>query len=563
MKKKRKNNINKYNLGGMPQLIPFNQTSAYQQLNVPMQNPISSGQQLQSPVQQMGANAGGGGLSNIAEGVGQLAGMVTGPSTATTKGEAVQQSIQNVIGGTATGAKMGAAFGPVGAIVGGAVGLAAGLTGKKGKVTASENYYEDPTMTLGTGIRGAIGNRKLRRKNEELKTLAAQHRIGATTGAFAQQKFLEDYDQDIQTMSYGGQIPTNLAYVDDGEVISTPEGDILHVPEEGKPTDSNLVELPVGSKILSDKLKVPGTKKTFAQMGKKMMSKKKTKGNDVYAQNSAKLNQMNDQIIHDKLFEMQESIKVNKKTKNGIQAAANGDIITRSGRIGDETIPYNDVINTTNNTVSDTKTTPIRNGYDWKGLLGDIASNISRLSPIFSNLMTRPESFDAVHNPYANPIMYTMAGRKFDISPAQRAIRENRAVSNYNAAQYNPTTGANLAYRLQSQIAANKAISDLYSQKSNIDNQYKGDYANTLNNLGQQFVSARNLAIDQNARSRAAAGNINRTELSQLSNYAQNKELMRNQRNRDIAMLDAYAPFLESVYKSGDYSNLMKQFRKG
>nr|DAU41448.1 MAG TPA: hypothetical protein [Bacteriophage sp.] len=38
---------------------------------------------------------------------------------------------------------------------------------------------------------------------------------------------------------------------------------------------------------------------------------------------------------------------------------------------------------------------------------------------------------------------------------------------------------------------------------------------------------------------------------------------MRNQRNRDIAMLEAYSPFLEAAYKSGDYINLMKKFKKG
>jgi hypothetical protein len=85
-----------------------------------------------------------------------------------------------------------------------------------------------------------------------------------------------------------------MAYVDDGELINTPQGHILEVPEEGKPTDSNLVNLPEGSRVLSDTLKVPGSKETFAQMGKRLMSKQKTKGKDKYAENSAMLNEMND-----------------------------------------------------------------------------------------------------------------------------------------------------------------------------------------------------------------------------------------------------------------------------
>ena len=644
--------------------------------------------------------------SDIIGGVTNMASMLAGPSTATTKGEAVQQSIQNVIGGAATGAQMGSVAGPVGAIVGGAAGLATGLVGKKGKISGG-GFYEDPTLTLGTGIRGAIGNKGLKRRYEAAKTLAGQHRIGASIGAQAQQEWDEDYDQNVYTMEYGGQIPSSMAYVDDGELINTPQGQILEVPEEGKPTDSNLVNLPEGSRVLSDTLKVPGSKETFAQMGKRLMSKQKTKGKDKYAENSAMLNEINDQAIHDELFTIQEITKNKRsKVKNGIQAAADGDIITRNGRewirdsktgnyipykgqsvggiydiqpnvnidklvsgysfgnnlptfeanninfsnnsikknvwpstpsitpsqqntakrisvstpvattynmataipdtkklsstskkpiispainkvvarsiepitnnldlssetisrVEDEAIPYEPIISTVvnnQNKKANNNENPPKDKNDWRKILGDITSNISQIAPIFSNLMTSPENFEAVYNPYADNIIRTMSGRKFDIAPAKRAIRENRAISNYNASQYNPTTGANLAYRLQSQIAADKAISDLYSQKNNIDNQYKSDYANTLNNLGQQFVGSRNLSIDQNARSRASSRNINRAGLSQLSNYFQNKELMRNQRNRDIAMLEAYSPFLEAAYKSGDYINLMKKFKKG
>ena len=514
--------------------------------------------------------------SDIMGGVTNIASMLAGPSTATTKGEAVQQSIQNVIGGAATGAQMGSVAGPVGAIVGGAAGLATGLVGKKGKISGG-GFYEDPTLTLGTGIRGAISNKGLKRRYEAAKTLAGQHRIGASIGAQAQQEWDEDYDQNIYTMEFGGQIPSSMAYVDDGELINTPQGQILEVPEEGKPTDSNLVNLPEGSRVLSDTLKVPGSKETFAQMGKRLMSKQKTKGKDKYAENSAMLNEMNDQAIHDELFAIQEITKNKRsKVKNGIQAAADGDIITAANngkyvKVADSGewrggVPYETLVSTTvnnqNKKDNNNENNP-KDKNDWRKILGDITSNISQIAPIFSNLMASPENFEAVYNPYADNIIRTMSGRKFDIAPAKRAIRENRAISNYNASQYNPTTGANLAYRLQSQIAADKAISDLYSQKNNIDNQYKSYYANTLNNLGQQFVGSRNLSIDQNARSRDSSRNINRAGLSQLSNYFQNKELMRKQRNRDIAMLEAHAPLLEAAYKSEDYINLMKQFRRG
>lgn len=715
MKRKSKKIKRFVNGGYNPQQLKlgaFGQTDTYSKLVNPQIQQLQ--QQINSPLQSPLSGNGGSSISNIAgginkaaniaQGLGSMINMVSGESTATTKGEAVSQSIQNVVGGAATGAKMGSAFGPVGAIVGGVAGLGVGLVGKKGKVT-EQGFYEDPTMTLGTGIRGARQNKELRREYERLKVKAANHRIGAQAGSLVDQEIAETYDQDVQTMAYGGQIPTSLAYVDDGELISTPDGNMLEVPEKGRPTDSNLVDLPEGSRILSDTLKVPGTKETFAQMGKRMMSKKKSKAKDIYAQNAEKLNKMNDQIIHDKLFSIQEGIKKVKgntsKFKDGgsvITANNKGKLVQIADRLyrpfnywedvydkqlysPEQTQSANKQINTSSttrvptntqslgykpstlnemvssadkavntgewrggtpywllsstgysapaatksntnvntpttrsinkkrSTTAATKSTdsglPLLNNeldlssesvdrlsndeyipvsatrsvtgsniepintykqtpgsIDWLGAIGDVTSNIAQLAPVFSNLNAKSESFDSVHNPYSQAIMKQMAGRRYDISPAERAIRENRAVSNYNAAQYNPTTGANMAYRLQSQIAANKAISDLYSYKNNADNQYRAEYANTMNNLGQQFAQARNLAIDYNARSRATARNIKRAGLAQLSQFAQNKELMRNQKSRDMAMLDLYGPFLEAGYDSKTLNKVLSQFRK-
>lgn len=716
MKRKSKKIKRFVNGGYNPQQLKlgaFGQTDTYSKLVNPQIQQLQ--QQINSPLQSPLSGNGGSGISNIAGGInkaaniaqelGSMINMVSGESTATTKGEAVSQSIQNVVGGAATGAKMGSAFGPVGAIVGGVAGLGVGLIGKKGKVT-EQGFYEDPTMTLGTGIRGARQNKGLRREYERLKVKAANHRIGAQTGSLVDQEIAETYDQDVQTMAYGGQIPTSLAYVDDGELISTPDGNMLEVPEKGRPTDSNLVDLPEGSRILSDTLKVPGTKETFAQMGKRMMSKKKSKAKDIYAQNAEKLNKMNDQIIHDKLFSIQEGIKkvkndtnkfkdggssiitannkgklvqiadrlyrpfnywedvydkqqytprqaqpVTANTSEQINTGSTTKVPTNTQSFGYKPSTLNEMvssadkavntgewrggtpywllsstgysapvatksnanvstlatrsINKKRSTTAATKSTdsglPLLNNeldlssesmdrlnndeyipvsttrsvtgsnvepintykqtpdsIDWLGAI----SNIAQLAPVFSNLNAKSESFDSVHNPYSQAIMKQMAGRRYDISPAERAIRENRAVSNYNAAQYNPTTGANMAYRLQSQIAANKAISDLYSYKNNADNQYRAEYANTMNNLGQQFAQARNLAIDYNARSRATARNIKRAGLAQLSQFAQNKELMRNQKSRDMAMLDLYGPFLEAGYDSKTLNKVLSQFRK-
>lgn len=727
---KKKNKINKYQMGG----YNFNSDyikSRYQNITSNPLQPISPAMSAQVPQKLSGdpiqiqpynpstspnimGVAGG-----MIGGAGDMLTLVGGNSNASTGGEAAKESVQSVFKGAATGAKMGAALGPVGAVVGGIGGAVVGSIGKSGKVQVN-GFYEDPTLTLGTGFKGAVQNKGLREKYRREKERVSGNRFALQNSALLNADWNETYDQSVDTMAYGGTT-SSLAYVDDGELINTPDGNILEVPEEGKPTDSNLVNIPEGSRILSDTLKVPGSKETFAQMGKRMMSKKKSKGKDKYAENSAKLNQMNDQMIHDQLFNLQESIKSSKNksidkfkdggTKRGFRYRDNsgkeydyqiGDTFDYKGRkykvtdrnsavplgdkysgfnanmnpdniltslyqteglpinlpnvdasasaiaanriarrprakmvdtvnneldlsnetidrLGTERIPTSysasptrkrtvssstavpatrstrtnvtttdlplidnaldlsteqpsrlgqETIYTTPSTVStevpeagSTRSPRIRNSFDWRKL-GQGLTDLAALTSVLSNLGTTAESFDTVYNPYSSQILSTMAGRKYDITPARRAIRENRAISNYNASQSNTNTGASMAYRLQSQVAADKAIADLYSQKSNIENQYKGEYANTLNDLGQQFVSARNMSTDLNARSRAAAKNINREALSQISNYAQNRRLMNNQKYRDMAMLDAYAPFLESIYKTEDYSNLMSKFRR-
>lgn len=544
-------------------------------------------------------------------------------SNATTGGQAAAQSVSDIASGAATGFQVA---GPIGAAVGAGIGLI-GRSGEEARMTSFTDYDEG---SLGSGLIGAFGNRKLRRKRAAIKKNAYSNRAAVQGTNYLQSEAYDDMiGMNTDTMANGGT-SSSLAYVDDGELIQTPDGSISKVPENNNPTDSNLVSLPEGSRVLSDKLKVPGRKETFAQLGEKMMAKKKSKYNDRFAENAAKLNEMNNNMIHDQLFAMQESVKQSKgikpKTKQ-IQAAALGDEIkpglgdrivdaiynpnrkwgasvqwgtgnnqwyhvpvnpsntqtTSTGLIdeGKPELPFTwydaptveSVYDTDYDTVESPSATPNDISYretraDRRNKLfdkvGSALSGIASLTPIMSNLFTgRPETVDAVYNPYATSISNTMRRRRYDISPAIEDLNRNRATSNYNAGQINTSTGANLAYRLQSAVNTDRAIASLRSQESNVNNQYLGDYANTMNSLGQQWVNATNMANEANAQNRATARNIRRAGLSQLSQWAQNRELMRNQEARDNAMLAMYAPFLQSGYTADTIRQFNKWLRKG
>lgn len=579
-------------------------------------------------------------------------------SNATTGGQAAAQSVSDIASGAATGFQVA---GPIGAAVGAGIGLI-GRSGEEARMTSFTDYDEG---SLGSGLIGAFGNRKLRRKRAAIKKNAYSNRAAVQGTNYLQSEAYEDMiGMNTDTMANGGT-SSSLAYVDDGELIQTPDGSISKVPENNKPTDSNLVSLPEGSRVLSDKLKVPGRKETFAQLGEKMMAKKKSKYNDRFAENAAKLNEMNNNMIHDQLFAMQESVKQSKgikpKTKQ-IQAAALGDEIkpglgdrivdaiynpnrkwgagvqwgtgnnqwyhvpvnpnntqptsttatvststptrrrkatstsTNTGLIdeGKPELPFTwygtvnplkpkhpELLTATNDEMAGlgdaltsqadkvttlpksnaySKPEPDNNKFNWGSALSGIAS----LTPIMSNLFTgRPETVDAVYNPYATSISNAMRRRRYDISPAIEDLNRNRATSNYNASQINTNTGANLAYRLQSAVNTDRAIASLRSQESNVNNQYLGDYANTMNSLGQQWVNATNMANEANAQNRATARNIRRAGLSQLSQWAQNRELMSNQEARDNAMLAMFAPFLQSGYTADTIRQFNKWLRKG
>lgn len=616
------------------------------------------------------ANTNIGNISEIAQAIPGAINTLTSPfqtSTATTGGEATMQSLTGIAEGAGSGAQLGMTIGgPVGGLVGGIAGAAVGLIGKKGKAAEMTSFTDFDEGTLGTGLRGAFRNKKLRKRRAAIRLNAFQNREAVAGTERLANEFNEDNTEfDTDVFEYGGRVPSSLAYVDDGELIQTPDGAVSKVPEQGQPTDSNLVNLPEGSRILSNTLKVPGTNKTFAELGDKVMTRKKSKGKDIYAQNANMLNEMNNKLMHDKLFAMQESIKAKKGIKNKtkeLESFARGGDNTPAGynaagfmidprfageismgvsaptpRVrdtwgikGDVTAPWDNYgrvsevnagtlpevtitapkrtkfsssqtiskkatprvaksvvapeimsdLNTIDEIVPEVSATPqdIRtrsimptigtnpttvntpevNSPNWVDAISDFAT----LAPIMSNLFTgNPESVQANYNPYASAIVNTMGRRRYNINPLLRDIEQNRDVANYSASQQMTNTGHNMAFRLQNAIQANKAKAAARATESNVNNQYKGEYANAMNDLGKQWVNATNLTSDLNAQNRASARNIRRAGLSQLSQFAQNKSLMRNQSKRDKAMLELYKPFLQAGFTSDAIKNWSKYLR--
>lgn len=636
-------------------------------------------------------------LSNYLGGANVFGSAISGLSEEGSTGDVAGSTIGSAASLAGAGLTVG---GPIGAAVGGGLGLVSGLIGS---------------------IKRKKQMQALRRRKETLN----KTKIGMNAAAETEGEYWDDNDL-AYTFENGGILP-DLAYLDNNEVVRDDYGNIVQVPNTQPGTDNHLVDASTLESVLSDKIKRPGTNRTFAKEGQ-ILSKmtKPSKGKDIFAENTNRLNKINANKAYNKLLAEQEAVKAAKGVKpkvKGIPAYADGkgkksflntpivellsdlnfnifnrenedisgaeavvrgvpygrhesalnqpiskllshsnynkaaarntainlgspttgtwfaplqtaaatpqgvDAITYANdepisvdtpvqptitqpvvtntytsasnrqvtktpsttgsvttkqttkpnitktttqRLSEPTIPlvntsmtidWDDVVTPVNIPASADEATKKRalskpkNGYspDWLSLAPTVYNTLQSLRG--------PEEEPLVLNPYAGAVRSTMARRRMNIEPARLANSRSRAISNYNLANINANTGANLAARTQAAVDEYASNANMYATKQNADNAYLGEYANTLNNLGQQFVQSENMYNDLNARNRAAARNFGATATSQLGKWSQVNRQMQNQYNRDQMTLPFLADFLSQGFTKEQVDNLLTRTR--
>lgn len=531
----------------------------------------------------------------VTQGIGAVGSMI-GNATSGKKPTAA-----GVIGGIGSGAAMGASIGgPWGAVIGGAIGGITSSIGSGGSVNEQTGEYELPS-----GIAGLFGHSKSYIRNK-----AGRIKNGIQARQMSEQVAADYYQENgyIElSLSKGGVVPSTVAYLDDGEMLRTPDGTIGSIPEEGKPTDSNLLNVPVGTQVLSDKIKVPGTNKTFAEMGKKLMKKSNKKANNIYAENSQMLNERNNQIAYQALLDQQEALK-SKQIKKNTAAYADGTkgikpygynknmsdfkyyVDSRSNqnngprhipssevasRLG---IPYNinapignvDTANARSskyfNYTGNPGQLPVGNIYgtnskkpktpsdnNWLDLIDNIAALAGPIGNIFSGSPERVETY--TYDPVYGPTDY-------NIDPILKEATLSDRIARYNMANINHNTGANMAFGLQSAVNRNKAIANAYATKNNAENQMAFNNAQIANQWGQQYANARHLASVEQAQNDAAARNIRRKGFGDLSTRIQQISRDKRLTKRDSAVLEAMLPYLEYGMTSDQLTKLYNNLKR-
>lgn len=241
----------------------------------------------------------------------------------------------STLGGAAKGASVGSAILPgIGTAVGGVVGGVGNLV-------------------------SSIFRKNAINKQKRIKANAKEIEMGKGNAATLEQKYWDD-NSLAYTFENGGILP-DLAYVDNNEVIRDDFGNIEQVPNSKPGTDNHLIDASNLESVLSDRIKRPGTNRTFAQEGEKLTKMtKKSKGNDIFAKNTDMLNKRNANAMYEQLLTEQEAVKAKKGIKpkvKGIPAYADGkgDWTRRLGKSianwGDQAMNYLNGINWTENLV--------------------------------------------------------------------------------------------------------------------------------------------------------------------------------------------------------------------
>ena len=507
-----------------------------------------------------------------------------------------------VIGGIGSGAAMGASIGgPWGAVIGGAIGGITSSIGSGGSVNEQTGEYELPS-----GIAGLFGHSKsyIRNKAGRIKNGIQARQMSEQIAA----DYYQENGYNELSLSKGGVVPSTMAYLDDGEMLRTPDGTIGSIPEEGKPTDSNLLNVPVRTQVLSDKIKVPGTNKTFAEMGKKLMKKSNKKANNIYAENSQMLNERNNQIAYQVLLDQQEALKNSKINKKNTAAYADGTkgikpygynknmsdfkyyVDSRSNQSsGPRPIPSSEVasrlgipyninapignVDTANarsskyfNYTGNPGQLPVGNMYsanskkpktpsdnNWLDLIDNIAALAGPIGNIFSGSPERVETY--TYDPVYGPTDY-------NIDPILKEATLSDRIARYNMANINHNTGANMAFGLQSTVNRNKAIANAYTTKNNAENQMAFNNAQIANQWGQQYANARHLASVEQAQNDAATRNIRRKGFGDLSTRIQQINKDKRLTKRDSAVLEAMLPYLEYGMTSDQLTKLYNNLKR-
>lgn len=472
-------------------------------------------------------------------------------------------SIGKTIKGIGTGAQLGMVADPVGAAVGGALGGLISSWGSKGSVDESTGK-----ITESTGLVKLFGfgpnEHELARKSNRI--ISSNNARAITNDLRNREANTENSGIYAYASAEGGLIPDRTpVLLDKGEINWDPYlMEYRKIDYPGNDTD-NFATTARGAVFTNDLKLSKESKKRFGLNPKKSFSYAEaleelllpeSKGTDAYAQNTNKLNNIQNNKISNALLADQEMNKPVKAKKYGnIEDAEYGPLSLQKGKVvaasggtpslDQSKLPlpkaptFEKYRAKTNSKVKLPSELPARSKDPKKSKL-DLAEALYGLTSI-APLFDKPEA-EVQHTPVS---MATYVPVGYDVTPQLNEIDLSAAISAYNAANKNSSTGANLALLRQLAVDRARAKTQVLAHKYNVQNQQRATNAQISNNWADKFDQYRAADIVANAQNRAAARNMWRTN---KANAFQNWGNIRRDRQKLRLLKDVFPHALDYDY---------------
>ena len=225
-------------------------------------------------------------------------------------------TINNIVGATSV---VGSALSGI-SDEGSTANTAGNVLSSAGSLAAAGSAFGHIGTGVGAALGAVVGGISAARRRKQLidKRIRDNYIKSTEIGMNQSAADAEEYwnNNNVAYSFENGGILPDLAYVDNNEILRDDNGNITKVPNNMPGTDNHLIDSSSLDSVLSDNIKRPGTKNTFAKEGEKLVKRMKpSKGKDKFAENTNRLNKLNANKAYEALLAEQEQVKAKKGIK--------------------------------------------------------------------------------------------------------------------------------------------------------------------------------------------------------------------------------------------------------
>lgn len=189
-----------------------------------------------------------------------------------------------------------------------------------------------------------------------------------------------------------------------------------------------------------------------------------------------------------------------------------------------------------------------------KDNIGNTITNIASLLPVGYNIVKGLGKYDKInaqelYNPNDANVNALLDKRTYNIQPELANNRATQRIMDRNLRNSGLSQAGLMGGYFGTSSARMNADAKAFADKQNIENQYTAQKADMLHQQGRDKAAIKASVKQSNLQSKANRNNMLGTGLSQLSQFAQTKQLMKNQKNVDMSKVS----LLKDMFPNYDF----------